>query len=33
MKNSFLSKSLKTVSNYPAINKIFAKIADRGVLF
>ena len=33
MKNSFLSKSLKTVSNYPAINKIFTKIADRGVLF
>jgi len=33
MKNSFLSKSLKTVSNYPTINKIITKIADRGVLF
>jgi 2-octaprenyl-6-methoxyphenol hydroxylase len=33
MKFSFLSKSVKLVSNYPFINKMFAKIADRGVLF
>ena len=31
-KNSFLSKSIKTISNYPSINKIFTKIADRGAL-
>jgi 2-octaprenyl-6-methoxyphenol hydroxylase len=33
MKNSFLSKSVKLISNYPYINKMFTKIADRGVLF
>jgi 2-octaprenyl-6-methoxyphenol hydroxylase len=33
MKTNFLSKSLKTISNYPPINKMFTKIADRGVLF
>ena len=33
MKSSFLSKSVKLISNYPPINKIFTKIADRGVLF
>ena len=33
MKTNFLSKSLKTISNYPPINKIFTKIADRGDLF
>ena len=32
-KTNYLSKSVKTISNYPAINKIFTKIADRGVLF
>ena len=32
-KNSFLSKSIKTISNYPSINKIFTKIADRGALY
>ena len=30
---SFLSKSVKLISNYPFINKIFTKIADKGVLF
>jgi 2-octaprenyl-6-methoxyphenol hydroxylase len=33
MKTSFLSKSVKLISNYPSINKMFTKIADRGVLF
>ena len=33
MKTSFLSKSVKFISNYPSINKMFTKIADRGVLF
>ena len=33
MKTSYLSKSVKTISNYPFINKIFTKLADRGVLF
>ena len=32
MKTSFLSKSVKLISNYPSINKIFTKIADRGIL-
>ena len=32
-KNSFLSKSIKTISNYPFINKIFTKLADRGTLY
>ena len=32
MKTSFLSKSVKTISNYPSINKVFTKIADRGIL-
>jgi len=32
-KNSFLSKSIKTISNYPSINKIFTKLADRGALY
>jgi 2-octaprenyl-6-methoxyphenol hydroxylase len=32
-KNSFLSKSIKTISNYPPINKIFTKLADRGALY
>ena len=33
MNTSFLSKSVKIISNYPTINKMFTKIADRGVLF
>ena len=33
MKANFLSKSIKKIGNYPSINKIFTKIADRGVLF
>ena len=33
MKTNFLSKSVKLIGNYPSINKMFAKIADRGVLF
>ena len=28
-----LSNSVKLISNYPFINKMFTKIADRGVLF
>ena len=32
-KNSFLSKSIKIISNYPSINKIFTKLADRGALY
>jgi 2-octaprenyl-6-methoxyphenol hydroxylase len=33
MKFGFLTKSVKLVGNYPYFNKIFTKIADRGVLF
>ena len=33
MKSNFLSKSVKFISNYPRINKMFTEIADRGVLF
>ena len=33
MNMSILSDSVKLISNYPFINKIFTKIADRGVLF
>ena len=33
MKTSLISKSVKLINNYPPINKMFAKIADRGVLF
>ena len=32
-KTNYLSKSVKTISNYPSIKKLFTKIADRGVLF
>ncbi len=32
MNTSLLSKSVKQISNYPFINKMFTKIADRGVL-
>ena len=33
MKSNFLSKSVKLISKYPRINKMFTEIADRGVLF
>ena len=33
MKTNFLSRSIKTIGNYPSINKMFTKIADKGVLF
>jgi 2-octaprenyl-6-methoxyphenol hydroxylase len=33
MKSNFLSKSVKHISNYPRINKMFTEIADRGILF
>ncbi len=33
MKTSLISESVKLISNYPAINKLFTKIADRGSLF
>ena len=33
IKSSFLSKSIKLISNYPSINKMITKIADRGVLY
>ena len=32
-RTSFLSKSVKLVGSQPSINKMFAKIADKGVLF
>jgi len=32
-KNSLLSKSIKTISNYPTINKIFTQLADKGALY
>ena len=32
MKSNFLSKSVNIISKYPRINKMFTKIADRGVL-
>jgi 2-octaprenyl-6-methoxyphenol hydroxylase len=33
MKSNFLIKSLKQISKYPRINKMFTEIADRGILF
>ena len=33
MNTSILSKSVKTFSNYPQINKMFRKIADKGIFF
>jgi len=33
MNTSFFSKSVKLISNYPSINKMITKIADRGVLY
>ena len=32
LKSNFLTKSIKLVGNYPPINKIFTKIANKGVL-
>ena len=32
-KTNFLSKSVKLVGNQPLINRVFTKIADKGVLF
>ncbi len=33
LKNKVLSKSVQVLGNYPSINKIFTKIADRGIIF
>ena len=33
MNIGLLSNSVKHISNYPLINKMFTKIADRGILF
>ena len=33
IKNKFLSKAVKKISNYKLINKVFTKIADRGIFF
>ena len=33
IKSNFLSKSVKLIGNQPSINKMFTKIADRGILF
>ena len=33
MKTSFISKTVKTFGNYQPINKMFSKIADKGILF
>jgi 2-octaprenyl-6-methoxyphenol hydroxylase len=32
-KTNFLSKSIKLIGNQPSINKMFTKIADKGILF
>jgi len=32
-RTNFLSKSVKLIGNHPSINRIFTKIADKGVLF
>jgi 2-octaprenyl-6-methoxyphenol hydroxylase len=32
-RTDFLSKSVKFIGNQPSINKMFTKIADKGVLF
>jgi 2-octaprenyl-6-methoxyphenol hydroxylase len=32
-RTNFLSKSVKFISSYPSINRIFTKIADKGVLY
>ena len=33
IKNKFLGKAVKKISSYQSINKIFTKIADRGIFF
>jgi len=33
IKSNFLSKSVQKISKYPSINKIFTKIADKGIFF
>ncbi len=33
MKNNFLSKSIKKINQNPLINKMFTKIADKGIFF
>ena len=33
MKSSILSKTVKLVASYPSINRMFTKIADKGILF
>jgi len=33
IKSNFLSKSVKLIGNQPSINKMFTKIADKGILF
>jgi len=32
-RTNFLSKSVKLISNNPSINRMFTKIADKGILF
>jgi 2-octaprenyl-6-methoxyphenol hydroxylase len=32
-RTNFLSKSVKFIGNYPSINRMFTKIADKGILF
>ena len=33
MKTRLISESVRLISNYPPVNKMFTKIADRGSLF
>jgi 2-octaprenyl-6-methoxyphenol hydroxylase len=33
IRSDFLSKSVQKIGRYPLINKMFTKIADRGILF
>ena len=32
-RTNFLSNSVKFIGNYPSINRMFTKIADKGILF
>ena len=32
-RNNFLNKSVKLIGNQPSINRMFTKIADKGVFF
>ena len=32
-RTNFLSKSVKLIGNYPSINRMFTKIADKGILY